>query len=115
VLLPAAALLTKPVLAGLGAAGVLGLWTLTILLGGAVELVGIRRGRRQHGRTPLHSAVSDQRIEMVELLLSKGAEINALDGQHNTPMYYADSHGAGARIRDLLRQRGGVGAFGEPR
>jgi hypothetical protein len=53
VLLPAAALLTEPVLAGLGAAGVLGLWTLTILLGGAVELVGIRRGRRRHGRTPL--------------------------------------------------------------
>jgi len=52
-LLPAAALLTEPVLAGLGAGGVLGLWTLTILLGGAVELVGIRRGRRQHGRTPL--------------------------------------------------------------
>ena len=53
VLLPAAALLTEPLLAGLGAGGVLGLWTLTILLGGAVELVGIRRGRRRHGRTPL--------------------------------------------------------------
>ena len=53
VLLPAAALATMPVLAGIGAVGVLALWSLTILLGGAVELAGIRRGRRRHGRTPL--------------------------------------------------------------
>ena len=52
-LLPAAALATMPVLAGLGPGGVLALWSLTILLGGAVELAGIRRGRRRHGRTPL--------------------------------------------------------------
>ena len=52
-LLPAAALATMPVLAALGPAGVLGLWSLVILAGGGVELAGIRRGRRRHGRTPL--------------------------------------------------------------
>ena len=52
-LLPAAALATAPVVDSLGALGGLGLWSITILLGGAVELTGIRRGRRRHGRTPL--------------------------------------------------------------
>lgn len=72
VLLPAAALLTRPVLAGLGAGGVLALWSLTILLGGAVELTGIRRGRRRHGRTPLGGwALSIQgNLSFVALVLS---------------------------------------------
>jgi hypothetical protein len=52
-LLPVSALATMPVLARLGAGGVLALWSVVILLGGAVELAGIRRGRRRHGRTPL--------------------------------------------------------------
>ncbi len=72
VLLPAAALLTRPVLAGLGAGGVLALWSLVILLGGAVELGGIRRGRRRHGRTPLGGwALSIQgNLSFVALVLS---------------------------------------------
>jgi hypothetical protein len=71
-LLPAAALLTKPVLSGLGAGGVLALWSLAILLGGAVELGGIRRGRRRHGRTPLGGwAMSIQgNLSLVALVLS---------------------------------------------
>ncbi|HEV8631058.1 MAG TPA: hypothetical protein VGV61_12130 [Thermoanaerobaculia bacterium] len=52
-LLPAAALATPAILVAFGGLGVLGLWSLTILLGGAVELGGIRRGRRRHGRTAL--------------------------------------------------------------
>lgn len=56
-LLPAAALSTPAVLAAAGPAAVLGLWSVTILLGGAVELVGIRRGRRRHAGTPLASWV----------------------------------------------------------
>lgn len=72
VLLPAAALLTRPVLAGLGAGGVLALWSLAILLGGAVELTGIRRGRRRHGRSPLGGwALSIQgNLSLVALVLS---------------------------------------------
>jgi hypothetical protein len=53
VVLPAAALTTRPVLAALGPGGVLALWSVGILLGGAVELVGMRRGGRRHARTAL--------------------------------------------------------------
>jgi len=72
-LLPLAALATPPVLAaGLGGFGVLGLWSAAILLGGAVELVGIRRGHRRHGRTPLAGwALSIQgNLSLVAILLS---------------------------------------------
>jgi hypothetical protein len=72
VLLPAAALGTTPVLAAFGPAGALALWSLTILLGGAVELGGIRRGGRVHGRTPLSGwALSIQgNLSLVALVLS---------------------------------------------
>ena len=72
VLLPAAALATMPVLAGFGAGGVLALWSLTILLGGAVELAGIRRGRRRHGRTPLGgwAMTVQSNLSLVALALS---------------------------------------------
>src|SRR6185503_6689510 len=70
--LPAAALATMPVLTSFGAGGVLGLWSLVILLGGAVELAGIRRGRRRHGRTPLGGwAMTIQgNLSLVALVLS---------------------------------------------
>jgi hypothetical protein len=72
VLLPAASLATLPVLVGLGPGGVLGIWSLAILLGGAVELGGIRRGRREHGRTPLGGwALSIQgNLSLVAIVLS---------------------------------------------
>ena len=71
-LLPAAALATRPLLAAFGPAGVLALWSAAILAGGAVELVGIRRGRRRHGRTPLGGwALSIQgNLSVVALVLS---------------------------------------------
>jgi hypothetical protein len=53
-LLPAAALATPAVFGMAGPAGVLFLWSGTILLGGAVEIVAIRRsGRDTGGGTPL--------------------------------------------------------------
>jgi hypothetical protein len=57
VLLPIASLATPVVLAAAGPAAVLGLWSVTILLGGGVELLGIRRGGKRHARTPLASFV----------------------------------------------------------
>lgn len=53
VLLPAAALLTPPVFRGFGPAGALFLWSATILLGGLVELAGLRRRGVLGSRTPL--------------------------------------------------------------
>ena len=71
-LLPAAALSTSGVLAAAGPGGVLALWSAAILAGGAVELLGIRRGRRRHGSTPLAGWVLHVQgnLSLVALLLS---------------------------------------------
>lgn len=52
-LLPAGALATPAALAGGGYPAVLGLWSATILLGGAVEAGFLLRGRRTRGRSGL--------------------------------------------------------------
>jgi hypothetical protein len=73
VLLPAASLATTTVQRALGPAAVLGLWSGTILAGGAVELfLGIRRGRRRYGNTPLAGWVLGVQgnLSLVALLLS---------------------------------------------
>lgn len=50
-LLPAGALLTPIAVAAGGYPAVLGLWSATILVGGAVEAVFLLRGRRRRGRS----------------------------------------------------------------
>jgi hypothetical protein len=52
-LLPAAALLTPEAVRRAGPAGVLFIWSATILLGGAVEVGAILRAGRRAARTPL--------------------------------------------------------------
>ena len=44
------------------------------------------------GETPLHLAVSARSLAMVELLLSAGADINAMSALDNTPLDYAYMH-----------------------
>lgn len=71
-LLPAAALATRPALAAGGvAAAVLG-WSAAILLGGAVELTGIRRTRGRRGATPLAGWVlrAQGNLSLLGLVLS---------------------------------------------
>jgi hypothetical protein len=72
VLLPAAALATPAALDLGGPAAVLALWSLTILAGGAVELLGIRRAQRRHPSTPLAGWVLNVQgnLSLVALLLS---------------------------------------------
>ena len=41
------------------------------------------------GQTPLHLAVQNGKLEIVELLLSQGADINAKDSEGNTPLITA--------------------------
>jgi hypothetical protein len=56
ILLPSAALLTDRAVDRAGAPGVLGLWSGTILLGGAAEMLFVYRSRRRVGRgSPLSS------------------------------------------------------------
>lgn len=72
-LLPVAALATPAVFATWGPPGVLFLWSGTILLGGAVEIVAIRRsGRDTGGSTPLAAWVLrvQGNLSLVALALS---------------------------------------------
>jgi hypothetical protein len=72
VLLPAASLATRPALAAGGAAAAALTWSAAILVGGAVELTGIRRTRGRLGATPLAAWVlrAQGNLSLVALALS---------------------------------------------
>jgi hypothetical protein len=61
------------------------------------------------GRTPLHFAVLDRDMRMVEVLLKHGADANAQDGGGVTPMDCALLRSSGARdpLAQMLRRAGG--------
>jgi prolyl 4-hydroxylase len=68
--------------------------------------------RDVNGWTPLHEAVRRGSYEHVELLLDRGAEVNARTGKHQdgeSPVVMAARfHGEDNNITTLLRERGGV-------
>ena len=45
------------------------------------------------GGTPLHYAVGEGRNEIAKLLIAKGANVNAKDGNGSTPLHYAAEEG----------------------
>jgi hypothetical protein len=55
------------------------------------------------GGTPLHWAARKGQKEIVELLISNGANVNAQDEDGGTPLFYASN----PEIVDLLRKHGG--------
>jgi len=56
------------------------------------------------GNTPFKLAVmNDASNKMLELLLSRGSDINTLNNQHETPLLYAASHGNKRIVKLLLR------------
>lgn len=57
--------------------------------------------------SPLHVAASEGRIKNVELLLSRGAFINAKDSKEETALHYAARNGQ-AKIVELLIKKGAV-------
>lgn len=75
--LPLAAVLTRPVAGTHGAPGVLLLWSGAILVGGLVEGFGIRWGRGEHGRSSLGSWVLrvQGNLSLVALILSAAAVV----------------------------------------
>lgn len=77
VVLPLAALLTRPVAVRYDASGVLLLWSGAILVGGFLEAVGIRRGQGEHGRSSLGRWVLrvQGNLSLVALLLSVAAVV----------------------------------------
>jgi len=58
------------------------------------------------GVTPLHRAASKVHKEMAELLIAKGADVNAKDENGRTPLDWAVNWNQ-AETADLLRKHGG--------
>ena len=60
----------------------------------------------KHRMTPLHIAAIRGNKEIAELLIAKGADVNAKAEYDNTPLLYAALTGH-KEIADLLRKHGG--------
>ena len=56
-----------------------------------------------NGETPLHAAALNGHKEIAELLIEKGADLNAKNVVGMTPLHYATTK----EIADLLRKHGG--------
>lgn len=55
-----------------------------------------------HGRLPIHLAALKGHVEVIEILLSKGADIESLDLQRRTPMHFAAESGSIPVLEYLL-------------
>ncbi len=66
------------------------------------------RNNNDHwGDTPLHGAAHGNRRAIAELLIEKGAEINARNISGNTPLKETEAHNA-ASVAKLLKLHGGT-------
>lgn len=61
----------------------------------------------EYGNTPLHYAAQKGFLELAELLLSRGADINARENIGRTPFFRANSAGH-KDVADFLRKKGGI-------
>ncbi|MFC3452854.1 ankyrin repeat domain-containing protein [Amycolatopsis speibonae] len=61
--------------------------------------------RDDHGRTPLLVAVTEDRVEIAEILVKAGADPNALDGRHDTPWLVTGVTGSVPMAKLLLEAK----------
>lgn len=50
-------------------------------------------GRDDHGFSPLHWCCKEGHLKLAELLVSRGARINATNRGDDTPLHLASAHG----------------------
>jgi ankyrin repeat protein len=58
-------------------------------------------------QTPLHYAARTDNADMIKLLIKRGADINAINDDEETPAQVAKDRGASQEIIDLLQGGGG--------
>lgn len=58
-----------------------------------VNIRNVNSVDEETGRTALHYAANYDLDDIVELLLTNKANVNALDKELNTPLHYASKHG----------------------
>jgi ankyrin repeat protein len=66
-----------------------------------------RLSRFEHGRSPLHYAIERRRPDLAELLVERGADLNAPDLHGQTPLAFALTRGDAGTAR-LLQTKGAI-------
>ena len=77
------------------------------LLNESPELI---KARNRAEQTPLHTAALGRNPAVVELLIARGADVNAADKYQQTPLHYAVRHLQESTARLLLDHRAAVNA-----
>lgn len=81
-----------------------------IFIGKHLKISNIIDVEDDRGRSPLHHAASKGHIDVMTLLLDKGANINAQDESGNKPLHYAANNGHIEVAKLLLKKGANVNA-----
>ena len=58
--------------------------------------------KHEYGRTPLHIAISDGRVDVAHLLIDSGADINMLSDDNTDPLNLAAWYGLDSIVKKLI-------------